>query len=212
MATSNSAAVCQACRAGQYCAGAQAPAVACPSDMWDHDGNPATACIAKSTCPAGTYVSDAGSATTDRSCMVCAAGTFSTTSNTATCAAWTDCAIGSYVAVAPSATANRQCAACPDGTFSTSPNQESCTAISRAAGSAPSAYSGGVTCKACSAGEYCAGGGNPAVPYSAETWDNDADPSTACVAKTVCPPGSAVLDPGSGPGGTSWKLAWARDP
>ena len=63
--------------------------VACPADTWDHDGNPATACAARTVCARGERVTDDGSATTNRTCAACTAGTFSATSNAAACAAWT---------------------------------------------------------------------------------------------------------------------------
>src|SRR4051812_323446 len=36
---------CAQCKAGEFCAGGNAAAAACGADFWDHDANPATACI-----------------------------------------------------------------------------------------------------------------------------------------------------------------------
>ena len=200
-ATSTSAAVCAACHAGQYCAGGRAPAVTCASDMWDHDGNPATACIAKVTCAAGSSMSDAGSATTDRSCLPCASGGFTTTSNAAACSTWTDCPAGTYVFLPGTTMSDRRCETCAVGTFTNRPNLTSCTDSPKCpagtiqTGAATSTSP--VTCKSCQSGQYCAGDLAPAVPCSEDTWDKDGNPATACVPKSVCPAGTSVVQSGS---------------
>lgn len=60
---------------------------------WDHDGSPATACVARTTCSIGTYVSAEGNATTDRSCTTCVGG-YSNTTNAAACTAYSTCMEG----------------------------------------------------------------------------------------------------------------------
>src|SRR6185503_3140652 len=52
-------------------------------------------------------------------------------------------------------------------------------------------------CEACDPGEYCAGGTEPADPCAVDTFDDDADPGTECVAKTTCIAGHYVTDAGS---------------
>lgn len=83
----------------------------CAEGTWDHDGSPATACVAWSTCAPGTYAVSAPSATADRMC-----------------AAWSNCPAGTYVSAPGSATADQTCASCATATFSTTPNAASCTA------------------------------------------------------------------------------------
>ncbi len=50
-----------------------------------------------------------------------------------------------------------------------------------------------VVCQACAVGWYCAGGVIAAAPCPLETWDDDADPATACVAKSDCGDGEYVI-------------------
>ena len=198
---SGATAQCLACHAGQYCAGGSAPAVPCDGDTWDNDGSPTTACVTRSSCLAGSYISSPGSATADRACTPCPSGSFSTMAGASMCMPWTDCPAGTYVSNLPTATTDRVCKACASGTFSTAKNQSACLATtSCAAGtvqtSVPSA-TGGRTCRACSAGEFCAGGAAPAVACVDDTWDDDGNPSTICVPKSLCPPGTYVSQVGS---------------
>ncbi len=51
-------------------------------------------------------------------------------------------------------------------------------------------------CEACEAGSYCAGGDNAAEPCAADTWDDDENPATPCVARSICSAGYFVTDPG----------------
>ncbi len=109
--TSTSPPACAACDAGTYCAGGTEPAVACTEGTWDHDGDPATTCAARTTCVAGQYVSDEGDATTDRSCEACPEDTFSTIANEGSCTPWTECPEGYTEDTPASATSDRTCRA-----------------------------------------------------------------------------------------------------
>ncbi|MBN9167910.1 MAG: hypothetical protein J0I07_43670 [Myxococcales bacterium] len=126
--TSTSPPVCAACDAGSHCAGGKAPMEACASGTWDHDKNPATACVAWTDGVAGQAVSVEGSATTNRTCTACAGGSFSTTTNAASCTPMTDCEPGSFVSTAGTAVAARQCTTCPPGQTSTATNATACVA------------------------------------------------------------------------------------
>lgn len=107
---------CEACNAGDPCAGGLTPQVRCDNGTWDHDGDPATCCSPWATCAAGTYVSRAGSAATDRECTSCPSGSFSQSSNMDKCSPWTGCAPASSswpqggVATPGTATADAVCA------------------------------------------------------------------------------------------------------
>lgn len=61
---------CNACGAGEFCAGGDAPHVACGEldDTWDDDADPSTPCIDRTRCSVGMVEASAGSATTDRVC------------------------------------------------------------------------------------------------------------------------------------------------
>lgn len=137
-ATQTAPAECDDCASGTYCAGGQADEVACNSNSWDDDQDPATPCVPKTTCAAGQFVQSAGNATTDRSCSPCAAGRFSTTQNAASCQTWQNCSAGKYVETAGSSTADRVCTNCASGAFSTTQNAASCTTWSTCA--APNYY------------------------------------------------------------------------
>lgn len=84
--------VCTPCKAGEYCAGDTAAVVACAEGSWDHDSDPATACLVKTSCVAGESAVT-GSATQDRVCTECV-NSYSTTKNAETCTPWTNCAFG----------------------------------------------------------------------------------------------------------------------
>lgn len=116
---------CAACSPGTYCAGGETPVVACGSDVWDDDANPATPCVLKTTCLAGNYVAEPGTSTSDRECRDCAEG-FTDVSNAEVCQAWSDCEPGQYVAALGTAYADRVCSDCDDGWFSDVENSRAC--------------------------------------------------------------------------------------
>ncbi len=161
---------CAPCSPGEYCAGGSAAIVNCVDvGGFDDDADPATACVSLTpACAAGSYETQAPSATQDRVCTACSAGQYCAGGTTAPVA----CVAGTTfdddadpatacVAVAP---------ACAAGSYQSQ---------------APSATQDRV-CTACVAGEYCAGGSAPHLACFAGTWDNDADPATACVAWSDC--------------------------
>lgn len=121
---------CAPCDAGQYCAGDDAPALACAAGTWDHDADPATPCADWTECVAGERESEAGSTTQDRGCVDCTSGTYTSESNQTECDAWTECAPGTSVASEGSTTADRACTPCVSGTFSDTANAEACVAWS----------------------------------------------------------------------------------
>ncbi len=92
--TSTMPPVCETCVAGEHCAGGTTLRVACDDSdgTWDHDDDPATACVARTPCATGTYVSAEGDATTDRSCT-----------------AWSVCGSGYIEGMPGSTTADRTC-------------------------------------------------------------------------------------------------------
>ncbi len=173
----------------------------CASGSYDDDGDPTTACVPWTACDPGQYVSTAGTATSDQVCAGCASGTFSTAADAADCVAWTTCPAGSFVTTKGSATSDQTCAPCAPGTYTTDANQSKCvTAADCPPGTvqtAPATATAAAVCKACAAGEYCAGGDVPPSACGGGTWDHDADPSTACVDRTVCAAGSAVTSEGN---------------
>ena len=199
--TATEAPVCKPCTAGQFCAGGTAAALACTGDTWDHDGKPATACVAMTQCSAGTYIVNPGSATQNRACSPCPQGSFSSGSNVSACSPWSDCAPGTYVTNVPSAGADRICKPCPTGTVATEANQSTCLAAE--ACPAGTVQTSGATatservCKKCTAGQFCAGGTTPPVDCSGDLWDDDQNPATVCVPKTLCAAGSHVNFSGS---------------
>ncbi len=176
--------VCVGCVAGAFCAGGGAPSVACAAGLWDADGDPATPCVEAQDCGGGGYEAVAPSPTTDR-----------------TCAALRDCDVGSFISEAATPTSDRVCAACPTGTYSVGLNVPACTAQAVCAAGATVAVAGtpssNVECRDCESGEYCPGGDAPAVACVG-TWDDDADPVTACVAAQDCSAGTYVVSAASG--------------
>ena len=82
---------CGACEAGEYCAGGAAAAAPCVAGTsWDHDGDPATACMAATAlCSAGFEQAQTPSPTQDRVCSACDAGEYCAggTAGAASCAA-----------------------------------------------------------------------------------------------------------------------------
>ena len=172
-------------------------AVVCSGDTFASGSN----CTPFTVCPAGTYVALAGTATSDQICDVCANGSYSTGPNSVVCTPWLACLPGSYVNNVPSATANRVCSLCGSGTYTGGINESVCLSAAQCpAGTvetAPSTPTAPHVCTPCSTGEYCAGGREPAVACLGDKWDDDASPTTACVAKTTCPPGTSVARSGS---------------
>jgi hypothetical protein len=69
--------------------GCQPPS--CAVDTWDHDANPATACVAKRNCLAGTYVTSPGSSMADRTCAACPSDSYSPGINAPKCVACGPC-------------------------------------------------------------------------------------------------------------------------
>ncbi len=182
--TSTAPPTCADCASGEYCAGDTAPAEPCPGGTWDHDADPATVCVARTTCSVGTFVAAEGDATTDRACRACASGEYSATENAPSCAAWAICVPGQYVSAAGSATADRTCTGCAGGRYSTRSNAPSCAFWrSCSAGSfvsrAPSSTRDRV-CSVCAAGEF-------------STTTN----ASSCSAWTDCSAGSYVSAAGS---------------
>jgi hypothetical protein len=139
-------------------------------DAWDHDANPATACMPWATCAAGTKVAAAGTAIADRTCAACASGTFSATSNAASCTAFSDCAAGTRVSAEGTTSADRTCEACASGSFSATANTATCATYTPcAAGTAISAAgtsSADQTCAACAQGTFSAANASSCTPFS----------------------------------------------
>lgn len=174
---------------------------ACGNDGVDLDNDPATPCTARRKCVAGEHVISHGDATTDRSCEGCLSGTFSAQENAESCAAWKSCVAGSYVTNTPSESVDRTCMECTGGTFTDVPNQSACLAPgSCRAGTkqtSPGTASSLPVCETCKAGEYCAGGTTAMVACTGETWDNDANPATACVNRSTCVAGNFAPQAGN---------------
>ncbi len=109
-ATPSSPATCAPCVAGQHCAGGTSPAVACAAETWDHDADPATACVPWTICGGGTYMTAAGTATANRTCAGCPLGTFNpASSNVSMCTAWRECAYLENEDTPGTALADRTC-------------------------------------------------------------------------------------------------------
>jgi hypothetical protein len=199
--TSTTDRTCVPCAAGIYCAGNTAPEVACAASEWDHDGNSATPCVAKTTCAAGEYVTSSGSATTNRICVPCGSGAFTAITNASICSGWSTCAAGSFVSTAGTASSDRQCTACGAGTFTSSANHTSCVVHSMCTAGTERTALGTATndtqCTMCSAGNFCPGGSAAKAACASGTWDHDANSATACTAWTSCSPGQYVLTSGT---------------
>ena len=89
------------------------PSVGAPSCLlgtnWDHDGDPATACMPVSAaCPTGTFET-APTVTADRVCTACAAERFSNTISATECAPWQVCGAGNEEWAPGSASTDRTC-------------------------------------------------------------------------------------------------------
>jgi hypothetical protein len=177
--------------------------VPCVEGTFDPDGDPSTGCVAFTECTAGQFVSAEGTPLTDRVCTPCGSSTFSVTSNASACTAWSDCAAGAYVSAAGTASSDRECSACPAGSITSGENQSMCLAANDCAAGTVQTVPGTTTtppvCEDCVAGQHCPGGDAPAVACtdSDDTWDDDADPATACVPRSVCGVGTRVVAMGS---------------
>jgi hypothetical protein len=104
-------------------------AVTCGGTTWDDDGNPATACGARTNCVAGQSVVSDGNATTNRTCAACTGETYSTAMNAPSCTPWTVCAAGTYVSTVGSAADQPGLHDVPAGEYSTDPNQTDVHAV-----------------------------------------------------------------------------------
>lgn len=117
---------CARCNPGEHCPGGNASAEPCGEGHWDHDGDPATACIAQRRCGPGFEVAVSGSAVADHFCRRCAAGHFSAEEHNEACTVWSDCAPGTRLGMAPAATRDQQCLVC-EGGWNTEVNAQACT-------------------------------------------------------------------------------------
>lgn len=117
---------CIACSKGVYCPGGESPGRACAGDTWDHDGNPATACVTWTSCMAGEFIAIGGSTVSDQTCLPCPSGAYSSTWNSPSCTELTDCTPGTYVAAPGTDQSDRVCVPCSEATFSATVNQFSC--------------------------------------------------------------------------------------
>jgi len=87
-----------------------APPVLCASaDFFDHDADPRTACVARSSCAPGSFVSDDGGTAADRQCTSCPPGTFGTLENAVACDSWTECLLPETEGAAGTSTSDRTC-------------------------------------------------------------------------------------------------------
>jgi hypothetical protein len=127
--TPTSPAVCTACTAGQHCAGAASPAVACGVENWDHDADPATACVrtAHQLRRRDVRLERRRRHSRPRCAPPCATGLYSGTPNAVACTPWSVCSPGTFVSSDGDATHNRTCSSCMTGSFSTSTNAAECT-------------------------------------------------------------------------------------
>lgn len=159
----------------------------CTDGLLNEDGF----CVPRARCAPGTFVSEAAG---ERVCSPCPSGAFSSEYDAVECQTWRNCEVGGYVAQQGTATTDRQCDVCPEGETTTTANAGECTGASDCA-AGTLATDGG--CVACSAGNYCSGKSDAPAPCETPTWDDDSDPATPCVVRTVCAPGQFVVDDGS---------------
>jgi hypothetical protein len=124
--TSSSSQTCEECDAGGYCAGGDAPFVACGPSTWDDDRNAATPCVNKSRCLAGERIAYEGNHVEDRSCAACEPGTFSDVEDAGSCRVWTTCEGGFHVLAGGTAVTDRTCEPCEPGKFANEVNSDSC--------------------------------------------------------------------------------------
>lgn len=187
------------CGPGTYLDAEEAACEECPEGRFSNGVN-APECVPHRVCLAGTYESSPGTATRDVICSSCPAGTFALESDSKACHEWSDCQPGEYVAVQGSAVADRQCAPCDEGETSTVVNSGACAAEGECAAGTVRLHtdaSSDVECRVCPPGVYCAGGENHEVECDEDSWDNDENPATPCIAKTVCVGGQYVTGEGS---------------
>jgi alpha-tubulin suppressor-like RCC1 family protein len=190
--TSDADRQCAPCAAGVFCPKGTSEALPCENDSWDHDADPATACVPWSVCPPGTRVALTGSALADRQCTPCAAQTFSHQDNAPECTTWRAC--DGVVLAEGSATKDRQCTDCQAGQFlSLVAGQAACVAC------APETYSAELNASACLPFADCAPGSFVSTPGS-ESHDrvcsacpthftSDSPNATSCVEMRDCVPG-----------------------
>ncbi len=192
---------CAPCEAGNFCAGGNAPSIACALGTWDNDNSAATPCVEATHCLAGERVAAEPTPLSDRTCAACASGSFSTSVDAPSCTAWTACTPGFYVRQQGSVTSDRTCESCPSGTLSTSVNQAECLPV----GACPAGFvqreppteSTPAVCDACPPGHYCRGGSAPRVACAPGTWDDDVSAATECLPWTVCGPGQRLGSDGT---------------
>jgi hypothetical protein len=169
-ATATAPPSCTPCTPGTFCAGGSTAAQVCAGDTWDHDQNPASTCVPRTSCGPGRAVAAAGSASVDRTCEACPPGTYTSETNAAVCVAWTPCQSGQYVTLAGSAVHDRACASCPSGQFSVTSNAVQCT-----------------TWRDCEAGKHV--GNTPSATADRQCNDCDVGTFTTQPNQTVCLPG-----------------------
>lgn len=168
---------CSACMPGNYCAGGIAGAVPCANGFWDHDANPASVCVPWTQCAPGFAATTLGTTTTDLVCTACVKGTYCPGQMTPPI----PCGFGTWDHDADTTTVCASWTPCALGSAVTTPG----TAIAD------------TVCSVCAAGNYCAGGLDPAVACASGTWDSDASATTACVAWADCAAGSSITTPGT---------------
>ncbi|MEM9861534.1 MAG: hypothetical protein AAF938_07960 [Myxococcota bacterium] len=189
-ATFSSPAECAACEAGEHCPGADFPARPCGvegdgTNTWDHDADPATACIAQTNCVDAFYVQVAGDELSDRVCAQCEEGTFSAVFNAVSCEPFTECAPGSFVFAAGSSRADRVCAPCAARFYSAGANADSCLRWTDCSpGSRMGTPGTAVSDRVC-------------VPCEPGTFSARVNNTRSCRAFTECGPGEEEQTPGT---------------
>lgn len=189
------------CVAGEYRSpGTGYQCTPCPSGRFSVGRN-AGSCTVWSTCHPGQYVLANGAPGGDRICASCPTGRFSTTNNAVACSPWTTCEAGQRQHSPGSDINDRVCIVCPPGTHTSGPNQTMCIAAGDCPAGTVQTVAGTMTsppvCTACSPGQHCPGATSPAVACAAETWDDDADAATPCVAWSVCGGGTYMTAVGT---------------
>ena len=164
-------------------------------------GWPVEKALKESECAAGYFFRKSATELEAGECTACAQGSFSLGGNVEKCLEWSSCAAGTQISSLPTALSDRQCEPCPHGTFSTEENQGRCQkAEACKSGSSQTRAASAIAssqCSPCKAGEYCPGGEVLATRCTSGTWDDDADPKTACVAQRHCQAGQYVGAVGS---------------
>lgn len=165
---------CETCETGTSCEGGLAQPVRCvDSGLIDHDEDPATPCqLEHGSCGAGTVETGTGASAACEPCVVgeyCEGGI-------------TDQVVCADTGLVDHDDDPSTACAVPPG---------SCPA-----GTEEDAVDGVPMCLACAAGTFCAGGPASNAPCSSDEWDDDHDPSTACVMKASCGLTERVTDAG----------------